>query len=160
MVEGQSCLWENHPLANLPDELYLYFDGSCGPENPGGTAAFAWIVKRADGSVVMSHNGVVCKGPGATNNVAEWHGLGRGLRFLKEIEWKGKLHIRGDSQLVINQLTGVYKCKKEHLIPLRNACITLLEDIGNQYDAEWVAREQNTEADELSRKPYEDSNGR
>jgi ribonuclease HI len=129
----------------------IYFDGACGPVNPGGVATFGWRFIAPNGRTLASDHGEVCRGPGATNNVAEWHALLRALRFLADRGWRGRLQIYGDSRLVINQLTGRWKCHKGHLRRYRDACLNLLRRMG--WRASWIPREQNAKADMLSRRP-------
>jgi ribonuclease HI len=133
----------------VPASLTLYFDGACEPVNPGGTAAYAWHLNDVDGTQVASDHGIVCSGEGATNNLAEWNGLLRGVRHLKTLSWNGSLLIRGDSQLIIYQLTGKYQCKKEALRACLHECLELLT--GLDWRAEWIRREENEEADRLSK---------
>ena len=59
-------------MVNLPDKLKLYFDGSCTPKNPGGIAGYGWRLVDMDGTEVKNAQAEVCRGPGATNNIAEW----------------------------------------------------------------------------------------
>jgi ribonuclease HI len=135
-----------------PQEVHrIYFDGACEPVNPGGVATFGWRLVAPGGRLVASDWGEVCRGPGATNNVAEWHALWRALQFLAEQGWRGRLQIYGDSQLVLNQLTGRWKCHKEYLWRCRDGCLVLLAGI--DWRATWIPREENGEADALSRLP-------
>lgn len=137
----------------LPDKLDLYFDGSCGPNNPGGTAGYAWRLVHPDTGVVLAQDcGEVCRGPAATNNVGEWGAVKAGLEYLVAQGWKGELNIRGDSQLVIYQLIGRYKCRKDTLIPFYEACMLILKDM--EWDAHWIPREQNDECDRMSKQAY------
>jgi ribonuclease HI len=128
----------------------LYFDGACGPVNPGGVATFGWRLLGPDGRVLAVNSGEVCRGPGATNNVAEWQALVFALRYLAGQGWKGSLQIRGDSLLVINQLNGRWRCRKEHLRPYRGECLRLLAGI--HWVAVWVPREENRGADALAKR--------
>ena len=84
----------------------------------------------------------------ATNNVAEYNGL------IAALEWavgRGltQLHVRGDSQLLIEQMRGNYKVKNEGLKPLHMKARMLVMQIGN-VSFEHVRREQNKDADRLS----------
>lgn len=134
----------------FPPKVVLYFDGSCLPKNPGGVARFAWVLLDADNmQKIGSYSGEECRGPLATNNIAEWAGLSCGVRYLKENGFSGELHIRGDSQLVIRQLNGEYKVRKRNLLPYFKAAISDLESM--DWSAAWVPREENKEADALSR---------
>ena len=133
----------------LPSKLKLYFDGSCEPKNPGGIAGYGWRLVDMDGNEVETDRGEVCRGPGATNNIAEWAGVTNGLQYLKDQKWTGELEILGDSQLVIRQLTGEYKVRKDTLIPFFEKSKALLEKW--QWSATWIPREQNEECDRLSK---------
>jgi ribonuclease HI len=50
----------------------------------------------------------------ATNNIAEYHAVINGLRWLSEIT-DGQVEIYSDSELVIRQITGRYSVKQPHL---------------------------------------------
>lgn len=140
----------------------LHFDGACEPINPGGVATGGWII-RDDGDMLLAQSRMFKRGAGATNNYAEWCALGCGLRALlehKELILSEHLLIHGDSMLVINQLNRKWKCNKEHLQKLRDRCDELLKQIGLIWTAEWIPRECNEEADELSREAYEEATGK
>jgi Reverse transcriptase-like len=53
--------------------------------------------------------------------------------------------------MVINQLTGRWRCHKGHLRRYRDACLNLLRRM--DWRASWIPREQNAKADTLSRRP-------
>lgn len=140
----------------------LHFDGACEPQNPGGVATGGWIVREGD-EIILSGCREFARGEEATNNVAEWCALGCGLRAMldnREVIATSSLAIYGDSQLVIRQLKREWACKKEHLQKLRRRCDEILQELGIPWTAEWIPREQNAEADALSRKAYEDATGR
>jgi hypothetical protein len=59
-------------------EIQVYFDGLCQPVNPGGTACFAFIVKKDD-NIIHSEYGLAAHN--STNNVAEYTGI------IKALEW-------------------------------------------------------------------------
>lgn len=80
----------------------MYFDGGCRP-NPG----------EMNGSVIFSgdvEDTVVESFGHGTNNLAEWCAVVYGLRLALQ-HGITDLVVVGDSQLVINQLNGVYKVK-------------------------------------------------
>lgn len=135
----------------LMSEVTIYFDGSCGPKNPGGTAKGAWLLYNSDKSLIAKDSQVICSGPTATNNVAEWAGLTNALRYVvaNGLKHGSMVNIKGDSQLVIFQLIGEYKCRKETLKPYYEECLDLLKDY--VWKAVWIAREENQEADTLSK---------
>ena len=143
-------------------ELTIFFDGSNEPKNPGGVATYGWVIKEA-GETSTTGQGEFERGPESTNNRAEYAGLGFALRHI--LDTMGgtavdKLHICGDSKLVIEQLSGRWKCNKDHLRKLRDRCLELLEQIGCKWDAAWIPREQNTEADALSQAAYVTATGK
>jgi ribonuclease HI len=147
-------------------DLILYFDGLTEPYNPGGWACYGWLVKR-DGATVASGQGVACPpGRGSTNNVAEYAALIAGLEALRSTaslvvagldidghDCQQSVEVRGDSQLVINQVTGAWRCNVPHLRPLLQKAKSLAGQVG-QVSFRWVPRERNTEADALSRQAY------
>lgn len=132
-------------------QLTLFFDGLCEPRNPGGIATFGWQLLDEQGEVIQEGNGVEARGPRATNNVAEWSAVEHGLRAAAGLRPES-LEIHGDSQLVINQLTGRWRMHAVHLRPYRDRCLGLLKGI--DWQARWVPREENEAADALSRKAY------
>lgn len=128
----------------LPKNSFiLNFDG-CSKGNPGLSGA---------GAVMYNNNievwsGTSFVGASATNNQAEYTGLIIGLQYAVENHIQDIL-IQGDSQLVINQMTGKYKCNADKLIPLYKTAKTLETKIGNvQY--QHILRNFNSRADHLS----------
>lgn len=132
----------------------LYFDGSCQPRNPGGHATYGWVLLDADGDEVHSDCGHVCSGEGATNNVAEYAALLRGLEWAagNKTARLQSLRLLGDSQLVVNTVAGKWRCKKPHLQRLLRQIQQLL--FRREWTIGWIPREENSRADELSNKAY------
>ena len=128
----------------------LYFDGSCLPRNPGGHACYGYCLFSPDGKLFREDNGLVCSGEGATNNVAEFHALLAGVRFLYDEKMVIPLLCLGDSQLVVNMVSGKWKGKKPHLIELNSKCKGFLDTVSDDWLIEWIPREQNSHADRLS----------
>lgn len=131
----------------------LHCDGACEPRNPGGWMAAAFIVKSDQGH--RHSDCVVVKPSDAnSNNRAEYGGVILGLEYLRQYVMlggsKGELAIYADSQLLVNQLNGEWACNKQHLRDLRDKCYGFLE--GWDWRATWIPREQNTEADALTKK--------
>ena len=81
----------------------------------------------------------------ATNNVAEWRGLIVGLSAALDAGIE-ELSIRLDSELVVRQLTGVYRVKHPDLIPLHKTARALLGKF-KSIDIAHVPRAKNKEAD-------------
>ena len=99
---------------------------------------------------------VVCSGPGATNNVAEYSAVIAALEWLSANITGEKVTVRSDSQLCIYQLDGSYAVRSERIRPLYKKAKMLAKKFRNIV-FEWVPREQNEEADALSRKAYVES---
>lgn len=136
--------------------LVLHFDGSCFPVNPGGVCTFGWHIDTPDGKRVNEESGVCTDRPDheRTNNLAEWEGLCDALQWLEEAKvTAGRLLIRGDSMLVINQMAGRWKIKAAHLRELYKEATRRLKAVcpSKRWQAVWIPREQNARADKLSR---------
>ena len=89
----------------------LYTDGAS-RGNPGD-AAWAYVIVR-EGAIIASNAGYIGI---ATNNVAEYNAVINGLRAARTFT-KERLLVRSDSELVVRQLTGRYRIRKEHLAAL------------------------------------------
>ncbi|RLI81013.1 MAG: ribonuclease H, partial [Archaeoglobales archaeon] len=63
------------------------------------------------------------------------------------------VEVKGDSQLAIRQLNGIYRVKAPRIIPLYKRVVELTEKF-NEIHFIWIPREYNEEADSLSRKSY------
>jgi ribonuclease HI len=146
--------------------IKIYFDGACEPFNPGGTASYGWIIK--ENNKILAQEGVIIgRGEGMTNNVGEYHGLIKALEALARLGIeKGKIEIFGDSSLVCNMVGKIWGWNKKktkwvphkdapHLRPLLDRVLNLLSDY--DFKIKWVPREQNFEADNLSKRPLIDS---
>lgn len=135
-----------------PPEWVMHFDGCCEPMNPGGVAAWGYHVERNGARVQEDAGLAAAPGPRATNNVAEFHGLLWGLRWLDARGVRAPL-VLGDSKLIVEITNGARRVNAPHLAPLAEEARHLAERLGAR--VEWVPREQNAEADRLSRVGYE-----
>lgn len=135
--------------------IQAFFDGSCEPVNPGGTARWGFVIMN-DQELLYAGHGIIGSGPGMTNNVAEYHALIQCLTYLKENHADDFIEVFGDSAMVINMTTGVLGKKKPHkkmphLLPL----LLKARDLFSYFDScsiEWVPREQNQLADYYSKR--------
>lgn len=139
----------------------MYFvntDASIEPMNPGGIVAWAFIV-RFDKSVIHEEAGVSVKGgKNATNNIGEFHAVIAALLWLIKLPESKRqpVIIRSDSQLIVNQCSGVWRCKDDKLIPLHDMVMKAKQRYGKSITFKWISRESNTEADILSRTAYDE----
>jgi ribonuclease HI len=139
-------------------KIEAYFDGACGPMNPGGHAAWgAYLL--LNGMEVWHAHGYVGYGPRMSNNVAEYAGVVAVLRqlrtptMLEQVALHGAT-VRGDSMLVIKQMRGAWKAKSGLYYPYYEEA----EDLRFRFPLgklrwEWVPRGENERADELSKQP-------
>ena len=122
---------------------YAYFDG--GARGNPGPAGYGVHIVDDQGNILSEQHGSLGV---ATNNVAEYHGLIAALQWAVEHDVK-PLTVRGDSQLIVEQMRGNYKVKHEGLKPLYLQARMLVMQIGD-VKFEHVRREQNKDADRLS----------
>jgi len=133
--------------------VLLYFDGLCGPRNPGGVAIYGFVIYR-DAEKLKEDAGLACEPwtPSASNNVAEYRGLIEGLKWLNGKGMYREVEVRGDSMLVIRQMKGEYRVRAERIRPLHSEAERLsAKFLGIRIV--WIPREQN-EADDLCKKAY------
>ncbi len=57
--------------------------------------------------------------------------------------------IQGDSQLIIYQMTGKYKCKDQKMIEIKKEIMKVIEENKIEIKFEWIEREKNKIADKL-----------
>lgn len=132
-----------------------YFDGGCEPKNPGGVPTYGFVVYQ-DGELVGEGCGVADEpfGYKATVNVAEYSGLIHLLEYLLAQGWgEEKIKIRGDSQLIIRQMNGIYACRDPKLVPMRKHAAGLTRSF-KWLMLEWIRRGENKEADRMAHRAY------
>jgi len=129
--------------AGIPFQYRMNFDG-CSKGNPGLCGAGA-VIYHNDNEI-WSRSFFV--GENATNNRAEYAGLILGLQQAAEYGIKS-LHVQGDSQLVINQMNGLYQCSSPNLIELYQRAKELETNFEKVY-YEHILRHLNKRADHLS----------
>ena len=123
--------------------ITAYFDG--GARGNPGPAGYGVHIVDDQGTVLSEQHGSLGI---ATNNIAEYRGLIAALQWAVEHELKS-FTVRGDSQLIVEQMRGNYKVKNEGLKPLYLQARMLVMQIGD-VRFEYVPREQNKNADRLS----------
>ncbi|WP_189294008.1 bifunctional RNase H/acid phosphatase [Streptomyces cinerochromogenes] len=84
----------------------------------------------------------------ATNNVAEYRGLLAGLRAAHALDAGAAVHVRMDSKLVIEQMSGRWKIKHPSMKPLATEARAVFPP--DQVTYEWIPRERNKHADRLA----------
>lgn len=135
-------------------DFTLWFDGGC-RSNPKGAAGSGAICRDTDSGEHLFEGYQSLTG---TNNFAEWFGIYLGLRELvmyceRKIIPLERIYmrIRGDSNLVIQQLLGNWKIRDEKFRECYNDSRAILKKLLG-WDAEHVYRDMNGEADALANK--------
>jgi ribonuclease HI len=127
-----------------PLKATVWFDGACSG-NPGPMGGGAVIEVEGGSPQVLS----MAFGLG-TNNQAEYRALILGLRHALAAGVE-EVVVKGDSELVLKQLLGKYRVRKEELKPLHAEAAKLLRQFRSS-KLEWVPRAANAVADEASKK--------
>jgi ribonuclease HI len=121
-------------------------DGGC-PANPG-PGAFAFVIEKEDGSKI-TRSGFM---PVATNNTAEYRAVNAAAVFLQGTEQLPDLiEIWSDSEVIVNQLKGLYQVRSETLHPFfleAKRAVDVLRERA-KVTITHFKREHNAEADEL-----------
>lgn len=129
-------------------EATLYFDGGIREKQ----MAYGYLlVDVLNESEVLKSGSRTC-GIG-TSNIAEYRALIAGIKGSLQHGVK-VIHIIGDSQLVIKQLTRAFKANKPELKEHRDYVLVLLEKF-ESYTLKWVPRNQNKRADTLVNAVFE-----
>jgi ribonuclease HI len=123
-------------------KLTVHVDG--GARGNPGPAAIGVVVSDPEGEVVDE----VAERIGmATNNVAEYRALLRGLERARDLG-ADEVSIVNDSELVARQLTGAYKVKHPAMKPLYEQAVAALRGF-RRWSVTSVPRAQNARADAL-----------
>ncbi|MFJ4274190.1 bifunctional RNase H/acid phosphatase [Streptomyces coelicoflavus] len=113
--------------------------------NPGPAGYGAVVLDPATGESLVEaaeYLGVV------TNNVAEYRGLLAGLRAARELDPDAVVHVRMDSKLVVEQMSGRWKIKHPDMKPLAAEAARVFPPGRVTY--EWIPRASNKHADRLA----------
>ncbi|MEU9168915.1 bifunctional RNase H/acid phosphatase [Streptomyces sp. NPDC048420] len=113
--------------------------------NPGPAGYGSVVLDAATGETLVEtyeYLGVV------TNNVAEYRGLLAGLRAAHDLDPSASVHVRMDSKLVVEQMSGRWKIKHPDMKPLALEAGRVFPP--GQVTYEWIPREQNKRADRLA----------
>lgn len=122
-------------------DLVAYIDGgSLGNPGPSGVGVVI------DGAAADSIR--IAKWIGhQDSNVAEYVALMEALQWALSLNAK-RLHVYSDSQVVVKQMTGEYKCRSPRLYSLNWTCRKLARSLA--FSISHVGREKNAEANALA----------
>jgi len=130
--------------------IECWFDGAVEPRNPGGHGSWGALIKR-NGKVIKAWSGYVGFGDKISNNVAEYVGCAAVLQEASNHD--GVIICRGDSKLVIMQLSGKWKVRNQNglYVPYYHRAKAICDELRIRLRLEWIPRELNGECDDLSK---------
>jgi ribonuclease HI len=127
----------------LVKKIFINVDGAS-RGNPG-PAAIGVTLKDEKSQLVSSISEPIGL---TTNNQAEYKALIAGLK--KSIKLgANQVEVRSDSELIVRQMLGIYRVKKEELKPLQEEARKLAGSFSS-FKIVAIPREQNKEADKLA----------
>ena len=121
--------------------------------NPG-PAAYGVVVRRPDGKTHESLGKYIGR---TTNNVAEYYALIAALDYAAASGIR-RLRVFSDSQLIVNQIKGIYKVKHPDLRPLHERAKKQAAGL-ESFTIQYVPREQNRDADDLANVALDNTSG-
>ncbi|CAN5578531.1 hypothetical protein BH10ACT7_BH10ACT7_09380 [soil metagenome] len=113
--------------------------------NPGQSGSGAVVIDPETGEILAE---IGLYGGIASNNVAEYKAMIAGARRALQIDPDAELHIRMDSKLVVEQMSGRWKIKHPDMADLAAEAREVLT--GTPVHFEWIPRLQNSRADKLA----------
>lgn len=125
-----------------PHSVNLFIDGGA-RGNPGPAAAGVVLTDELGKAI---HQAGYFLGE-ATNNVAEYQGLIRGLEAARQLG-ASEVNVFSDSELLVRQMNGQYRVKAAHLKHLHSEASRLCRQFA-QCVLSHVPRERNVRADKL-----------
>ncbi|MGH9433847.1 MAG: ribonuclease HI family protein [Terriglobia bacterium] len=112
--------------------------------NPG-PASYGVVVRNGQGERLAGLSGRLGR---TTNNFAEYQALIAALEYALK-NGHGRVEIRSDSELLVNQMAGSYKVKSSALRPLHDRARQLARQL-ERFHIRHVPREENRDADRLA----------
>src|SRR5271165_4364655 len=131
------------PSAQVEGAYTANIDGAA-RGNPG-PASYGVVLRMPDGKPLESLGKYIGR---HTNNVAEYYALIAALDYAAANGIK-RLRVQSDSQLIVNQMKGLYKVKHPDLRPLHERAKKQAAGLA-AFTIQYVPREQNREADDLA----------
>ena len=135
---------EHEDPADGPSRLVVEADGGS-RGNPGHAGYGALVRDPSTGRILVEKAAYIGK---ASNNVAEYSGLVSGLELAREINPRATVHVKMDSKLVVEQMSGRWQIKHADMKVLAAKARKVLDPRRVTY--EWIPRERNKDADRLS----------
>src|ERR1700674_2379676 len=140
------------PSARLEGAYTANIDGAA-RGNPG-PASYGVVIRRPDGRPLESLGKYIGR---HTNNVAEYYALIAALDYAAANGVK-RLRVYSDSQLIVNQIKGLYKVKHPDLRPLHERAKKMAAGL-EAFAIQYVPREQNREEDAAAKAALDSTGG-
>jgi ribonuclease HI len=140
------------PSARLEGAYSANIDGAA-RGNPG-PASYGVVIRRPDGTPLEALGKYIGR---HTNNVAEYYALIAALDYAAAHGIK-RLRVHSDSQLIVNQMKGLYKVKHPDLRPLHERAKKQAAGL-EAFTIQYVPREQNREADAAANAALDSTGG-
>jgi acyl dehydratase/ribonuclease HI len=140
------------PATKLEGAYTANIDGAA-RGNPG-PASYGVVLRRPDGKPLESLGKYIGR---HTNNVAEYYALIAALDYAAANGIK-RLRVYSDSQLIVNQIKGLYKVKHPDLRPLHERAKKQAATL-EAFTIQYVPREQNGDADALANAALDNTGG-
>lgn len=135
--------------------LKIYTDGSIEGGNPGGHGVGGWVIYSEDGERLSEGTIDLGKSLKMTNNIAEFSAILGALDHLAVGSYfEEDLIIHSDSNLAVKVLKGEWQCWKTALRLIVGKIKNRIKDRAGKVDFVWIPREENKEADCVSRSLY------
>jgi ribonuclease HI len=151
-TSGQLFAEPELPSARLDGVYTANIDGAA-RGNPG-PASYGLVLKRPDGTRLEILGKYIGR---HTNNVAEYYALIAALDYALANGVK-RLRVHSDSQLIVNQIKGLYKVKHPDLRPLHERAKKMAASL-ESFTIQYVPREQNREADAAANAALDNTSG-
>lgn len=119
------------------NQVKLYTDGGC-INNPGGPGGCGIVIRQQSGNELYRCNHRL-NGDHCTNNIAEYKALIFGLQACRHFT-TDVVRCYTDSRLVVMQMNGQYRFKKQHLRFLGGQVIEAIQCF-NAVTFKWVSRQ-------------------
>ncbi len=138
----------------MTKKIFAWYDGACEPKNPGGTASYGFIIKDENSGVLYEDGKIVGTGAGMSNNVAEYSGLIAAMRWLlaNNLNKDADIIFYGDNKMSVCQMNKQWRVHGGLYVPFYLEAMELKNQF-KRLKFSWIPREQNSEADELSKTP-------
>src|SRR6202140_366184 len=121
--------------------------------NPG-PASYGVVFRKPDGTPLESLGKYIGR---HTNNVAEYYALIAALDYAAANGIR-RLRVYSDSQLIVNQIKGLYKVKPPVLPPRHERAKKQAASL-EAFTIQYVPREQNRDADDLANAALDSTSG-